>query len=112
MKAPPKRLTWLIIAIAAMSLSFVIGRWSGSLQRSLGSEAEYPWELHRKIGSVNIQCEKLLNTPSIGRFYVQPLDDGATLIIASLDRHTGVVTAFALNASGRVATDTWPLECK
>jgi len=112
MKTPPKRLAWIIMAIAAVSLSFVVGRWSGALQENLKSEAEYPWELHRKIGSIDMPCEKLLNAPSIGRFYVQPLDNGATLIIASFDKPSGIVTAFALSASGRMATDTWPLECK
>ena len=112
MKASVKKFVWLMIAVAFVSLSFAIGRWSGSLQRSLKTESEYPWELHQKIGTVNIRCEQLLHNPSTNQFFVQPLENGTVLIVASLDKHTDVVTAFALSTSGRIATDSWSLECK
>lgn len=106
-----KRVAWLVISVVGVLLSFAVGRWSGSLQNSLKSEAGYPWDLHRKIGSVDLSCEKLLNKSSIGQFYVQSQDDGATLIVASFNKGSGTVIAFALSLSGRVATDKWPLEC-
>jgi hypothetical protein len=101
----------LLIGMAVASLAFVAGRWSGSLQQSLGMEASYPWDLHRKIGQAGIGCEILATKPSTGRFLVLPQDNGATLIVASFDRETGKVTAFALEGSGRMASDTWVLEC-
>jgi len=111
-KTLPKSLVFLLIIIATVLISFAIGIWICTLQRSLKNESEYPWELHRKIGSVNIQCEQLLHTPSTSHFFVKTLDNGTTLIVASLDKRTGVVTAFALSASGRIATDSWYLKCQ
>ena len=102
---------WLVVVIAAVSVSFVVGRWSGSLKRSLQSEVNYPWELHRKIGRVDIQCNQLLQSASTGHFFVQPLDDGTTLFIASYDNPTRMVKAFALSASGAIASDSWSMEC-
>jgi len=102
---------WLVVVIAAVSVSFVVGLWIGSLKRSLQSEVNYPWELHRKIGSVNIQCDQLLQVTSTGHFFVQSLDDGTTLVIASYDNPTKMVKAFALSSSGAIASDSWPMEC-
>lgn len=108
----PRKLLWPIIAVIAVAVSFAAGRWSGSLAQSLKGESAYPWELHRKIGSVDIGCETLSGTPGTGKFFVRPLDDGATLVVASLDGSRKMVTAFALNTAGQVASDSWPLECK
>lgn len=105
-------LTWLVVAVAALSGSFAVGRWSGALQQSLQSETTCPWELHRKIAQLDLQCEQLRSTQYAGQFYVQPIDNGATLIVAMLDVHEGKVRAFALDAVGRIASDTWALECK
>jgi hypothetical protein len=102
---------WLVVVIAAVSVSFAVGRWSGSLKRSLQGEENYPWELHRKIGSVDIQCDQLLQTTSTGHFVVRLLDSGATLVIASYDNPTRMVKAFALSSSGAIASDNWPMEC-
>jgi hypothetical protein len=43
--------------------------------------------------------------------YFASSDNGATLIISSFDRETGKVTAFAIEGSGRMASDTWVVEC-
>ena len=77
----------------------------------LKGESTYPWELHRKIGSVGVDCQTLSGTPGIGKFFVRSLDDGATLVVASMDSTRKMVTAFALNSAGEVASDSWPLEC-
>ena len=110
----PKKRTFalLVIAIAAVLVSFAVGCWSGSLKKSLESETDYPWALHRKIGNVDIQCDKLLKTPSVGNFFVQPIDGGTTLVIATFDKSTGMVKAFAVDSTGAIASDSWPLECK
>lgn len=103
----------LVIALAVISVSFAVGHWSGSLKTNLESEVNYPWALHHKIGDVNIQCDNLLKTPTVGDFFVQPIDDGATLVIATFDKREGIVKAFALDpATGAIAFDNWPLECK
>jgi hypothetical protein len=111
MTASRHTFAWLVVLIAAIFASFVVGRWNGSLKRSLQSEINYPWSLHQKIGSVDIQCDQLLQTTSIGHFFVQSLDDGATLIIAAYDNITKKVNAFALSSSGAVASDDWTMEC-
>lgn len=112
MNIQTKRFAWIAIVLTTVLISFVVGQWSGSLQRSLKSEADYPWELHRKIRSADIQCDKILRTPTFGRFYVQTVDDGATLVIATYDRRTGMITTSVIDTSGRFATDTWYLDCK
>lgn len=112
MNSQKRTFTLLIIAIAAVSVSFAVGRWSGSLKKSLESETDYPWALHRKIGSVDIQCDKLLKTPSVGNFFVQSIDGGAALVIATFNKNTSTVKAFALDSTGAIASDSWPLECK
>jgi hypothetical protein len=112
MKAFSKTVILSFVAFAMIAIAFLAGRWSGSIQQSLRSEAEYPWKLHRKIGSADLRCENLLNNLSSGRFYIQSLDDGSALVVASLDRGTSIVTAFALDVSGHFATDTWSLDCK
>lgn len=112
MKFRKIKFAWLVIAIAAIAASFAVGRWSGSLQTSLKQEADYPWELHRKIGSVDIQCDKLLKTPSVGQYFVQSIEGGTVLVIASFDKRTGMIKAFALDSSGRIASDSWPVDCK
>jgi hypothetical protein len=106
-----RRAAALLIGVTIASLAFVAGRWSGALQKSLGMEAGYPWDLHRKIGQAGIGCETLAAKPSSGRFHVLPQGNGATLIVASFDRETGKVTAFAIEGSGRMASDTWVVEC-
>jgi hypothetical protein len=107
-----KRVAGVIITVSLVALSFGLGRWSAALQKGLEDEARYPWELHRKLALVELRCETPLNAAATGRFYVQPEDDGATLIVSTFDRGTGMVTAFALGTSGRVAMDSWPLDCK
>lgn len=101
----------VLIGTAIASAAFVAGRWSGSLQRSLGMEANYPWDLHRKIGQAGLGCETLTASPSSGRFHVRALDNGATLVVASFDRESGKVTAFAVESSGRMASDAWVARC-
>lgn len=102
----------LLIGVAIAALAFVAGRWSGSLQKSLAMEAGYPWDLHRKIGQAGISCETWADSPSSGHVHVLPQHHGATLIVSAQDRETGRVTAFALESSGRMASDTWVAECQ
>ncbi|HEX5683709.1 MAG TPA: hypothetical protein VFY73_06690 [Ideonella sp.] len=106
-----KRAACVLIGVSALALAFLAGRWSEGLQTGLRQETDYPWDLHRKIGQAGIDCSLLSANPSAGRFRVRPLDDGATLIVASQDRSTGKVTAFALEGSGRMAADTWTADC-
>lgn len=101
---------FVIIVVAVASLAFVLGRWSGSLRAGLRAESEYPWDLQRRIGAAAIDCEHL-QKPANGRFYVETLSAGDTLIVASFDAASQTVTASAIDASGRVATDSWTMDC-
>ncbi len=112
MNPSSRRVAALLIGVVIASLAFVAARWSGSLKQSLAMEAGYPWDLHRKIGQAGIGCETLAASPSSGRFHVLPQENGATLIVATHDRGTGKVTAFAIESSGRMASDTWVAECR
>jgi hypothetical protein len=106
-----KRAAVVVIAVAALAAAFGAGRWSGALRSSTQQEATYPWDLHRKIGQASIGCDVLSATPSAGRFHVRPQDDGNTLIVVAHDRQTGKVNGFVVDASGRMASDAWTLEC-
>ncbi len=107
-----RRIALSLLVLAALWAAFLAGRWTGALGRSLKAEADYPWELQRKIGSVDLGCEQLLEPGEAGRFHVRALDGGETLVIATYDRETGMVSGYALNAAGAIASDSWPLDCK
>lgn len=92
--------------------SFLLGRISGTLQESLAEEQSYPWALHRKIAKLAISCESFRPTRDSDRFIVQPADDGKTLLIAVLNTELKSVAAFAVSDSGKLASDSWSLECK
>ena len=106
-----KKYIWIVFVLVLLCLAFVAGRLSETLQASLLSEASYPWDLHRKIAVVDIQCNTLLAETALGKFFVKPVDDGATLIIATFDETNGLVTAHAIDVTGRIATDSWILVC-
>ena len=111
-----KKAAALILLILFSAASYFAGRWSATLERSIKAENAYPWDLHRKIGGADLGCEAF-RTATIakslgGKFVVQALDGGEILVLATRDPNSGKVTAFAFDASGRIATDYWPLECK
>jgi hypothetical protein len=112
MSTPYRRAILALILFAALAASFAVGRWSGTLKGSLEREASYPWALHKKISNIDTRCERLRTPPTIGKFFIQPTDDGETLLIAVLDDRSGTVNAFAINSLGQVASDSWPVECK
>lgn len=104
---------WLWVGGACVGLvaAFFTGRVTGALQRSLQSEADYPWALHRRIAAANINCSKLLGAHPTAPWYVERLKPDNALLVARYDRDQQTVTAVALDAAGREATDSWPLEC-
>ena len=106
------RVVWGVGLLVAIAASFMLGRWSGALKGSLEREASYPWALHKKLSSIDARCETLRMPPTVGMFFVQPADNGETLLIAALNDRTGTVNAFAVNSAGQVASDSWPVECK
>lgn len=111
-----KKTVALILLILFSAVSYFAGRWSTTLEQSIKAENDYPWDLHRKIGSANLGCEAF-RTAAIdksfgGKFVVQPLDSGAVLVLATRDSNSSKVTAFSFDASGRIATDYWSLDCK
>ncbi len=112
MSTPYKRIAFVAGLLVAMAASFILGRWSGALKGSLEREASYPWALHKKLSSLDARCEALRKPPTVGRFFVQPADNGETLLIATLNDRTGTVNAFAVNSAGQLASDSWPVECK
>ena len=102
---------WIIFALVLLCLAFFAGRWSESLQLSLRNEANYPWDLHKKLSNTDIQCSTLLTNGATGEFSVMPIENGDVLIIATYDNASGLVTAYAVDVSGRIATDSWILGC-
>lgn len=107
------RKIWLpMLIITGLMLSFFAGRWAGRLQQSLSKEVAYPWALHKKIGAIDISCNKLSSAPKVGNFIVNTIDDGATLIIVSYNQKENLVTASLIDSGGRYATDSWAIECR
>ena len=106
-----KRLLWVIGCVVIAVASFAFGRWSGALKESLEREASYPWVLHKKISGIDTTCEALRTAPKVGKFIVQTTDGGETLLIATTNEKTKIVSAFALSSSGQVASDSWPIDC-
>ena len=106
------RATMVAIAVAATAgFSFWLGKRAGRLQESLARQATYAWDLHRKIGTADLSCLRL--TPrEFGRFTVQSLDEGQSILVAYHDQSSGRATAFVIDTSGRFATESWPLDCK
>lgn len=107
-----KNLTLKLGVLVLVLGSFALGHWVASLRSALSSEADYAWDLHRKIGTANLQCGKFMPANLNGRFYVQSLDDGSTLMVASFDESKAQVQAFVLDVHGRFASDAWPLACR
>jgi hypothetical protein len=101
----------LLILAAALALvgAFAAGRWFGTLNASLERERMYPWPLHAMIAGADLRCEKF--SANAGSFVIQTTDGGKTLIVGTLDRSKGMATVHAMDASGRVATDTVALSC-
>lgn len=111
MKLTKRDVFWVLSILIIALISFTFGYWISSLNRSLQMESSYPWELHRKIGSVDITCKNLRKTPP-NNFLVLPFeDDNTSTIIASYDANKMLVHAFAISTSGEIATDNWLLEC-
>lgn len=110
-----KKVVALILLILFSTVSYFAGRWTTTLEQSIKAESDYPWDLHRKIGRADLGCEAFRSAaiakPFGGKFVVQPLDSGAILVLATRDPNSSKVTAFAFDASGRIATDYWPLDC-
>ena len=102
---------WIFFVLMLLCLAFFVGRWSESLQMSLNSEASYPWDLHKKISSIDIQCNTWRADALTGKFSVKPIDDGSALIIATYDNASDLVTAYAVDVSGHIASDSWALVC-
>lgn len=112
MKTSHKRIIWAFAFFGAVTASFALGRWSGTLKASLAREASYPWLLHKKLSNIDARCDRLRTPPTIGKFFVQPTDGGETLLIAALNERTETVNAFAVNSAGQVASDSWHVDCK
>jgi hypothetical protein len=107
-----RRLAVVLLILLGLLLSFYAGHWTGRMTASLGAEAEYPWELHQKIGRADLSCDKLASAPRTGRFLVLPLDGGSVLLVVSYDPSKQFVVAYVIDSGGRYATDSWTLECK
>ena len=112
MKNISKKYTWHLAVLILIVLAFFVGHWSGALQMSLQNESAYPWNLHKKIANINIQCDALYSESNTGNFYVKSIDNGSILIVATLDRSTDAVIAYALDTEGNVASDSWQLSCQ
>lgn len=112
MKTVNRKIGLLLMILAGLIGAFLSGRWAGRLQYSVDAEATYPWDLHRKIGSLDITCDKLLSAPRTGNFVVEAMDAGSTLAVVFFDRSDGRISASVLDSKGRYATDSWTLECK
>lgn len=105
---------WLLCIFGCVFVavaSFALGRWSGVLKTSLEQEANYPWELHKKLSSIDTTCEALRMAPKIGMFIIHATDGGETLLITVANEKTKTVSSFAVSSSGKVASDSWPIEC-
>jgi hypothetical protein len=109
---PPFKVVAILFILVGVFLSFFAGRWTGRMAGTLRAEADYPWQLHRKIARADLSCGKLRSAAKTGRFLVEPLDDGSMLLIVSFDPLKQLVTAFVIDSSGRYASDSWPLSCK
>jgi hypothetical protein len=112
MSAPYRKAFGFLFFFVMVAVSFAFGRWSGTLKGSLEREATYPWALHKKLSNIDARCERFQASPTVGKFFVEPSDGGETLLIAVLNHRTGTVSAFAVDSSGQVASDSWPVECK
>jgi len=106
------KLAVILLLLLGVLLSFFAGHWTGRMKADLRTEAEYPWELHQKIGQADLTCEKLGSAPRTGRFLVEPLDGGSTLLVVSYDPSKQFVVAYVIDSRGRFATDSWTPECK
>ena len=112
MKKSIKSLLKLVAIFLALIVSFIIGRWSGALTESLSNEATYPWVLHKKIALIDVGCADLRKPQTMGKFIVRPTDNGETLLVAAMNDRIGKVSAFAVTFDGKLASDSWPLDCK
>ena len=111
MSAPARRI-WTAGAITVgLAVAFVVGRWTGGWQRSLRAEATYPWDLHRKIGSLDIDCNRLLASSETGEFITDTIDNGTTFAVVHFNRSSGLVRASLVDSAGRYATDSWTMDC-
>ena len=111
MKPVIRKIGLSLLILAGVFSGFMGGRWAGRLQSSLNAEANYPWDLHKKIGAIDINCKKLVSAPRTGNFIVEAIDAGNTLIVISFNRSDSRVTASILDSRGRYAIDSWTLEC-
>lgn len=105
-----RRWLWGVAGALGLIAAFIAGRGTGDLQRGLKMEANYPWDLHRRIAAASIDCAKLRESP-FGPWYVEQLAPDDVLIVARYDAPQQMVTAVALDPLQREATDSWPLEC-
>jgi hypothetical protein len=100
-----------VVCIAVIA-AFVAGRWTGRLSASLGQEAAYPWDLHRKLSQMNMNCDRLKDKPDKGAFYLHSADNGNTLMAAVRAPSGDAIHLFAADALGRTATDTISAQCR
>jgi hypothetical protein len=110
MTVTAKRLLLLLTAALALAGAFAAGKWWGSLSASLEQEGRYPWDLHRKMATADMSCERFL--PNMGSFMIKTVDDGKTLIARTLDRGSGMATVYAIDHTGKFASDTFSMDCR
>ncbi len=112
MNLQAKKFVWPLIVILLVIGSFLIGRWSGLVQTNLTLEKNYPHVLHKKLANIDLGCESLKVLPTYGKFFVQTIDGGDTLLLATWQKNSGEIKAFALSSNGEQASDSWRVECK
>ncbi len=112
MKPVMKKTGLSLLLLTGLLSAFVAGRWTGRLQSSLSAEANHPWDLQKKIGSMDFNCEKLVSAPRAGNFVIETTDAGSTLVVVFFNRSDSRVIASVLDSGGRYATDSWAIECK
>lgn len=106
-----KRVLIFIVAALLLAASFAAGGLRERLKESVEKDANYPWDLHRKIANSKLDCEKLKSEKAKGNVFSETLDGGKIILITSFNVTTQMVTVSAIDAQHRVATDTWQLQC-
>lgn len=101
-----------LLLVCTVAASFYLGRFTAKLDTGLSSEANYPWDLHKKIAELNVDCGKPSNGEKIGDFLVEPVTAIRAVGIVSYDISKHMIQASIVDRNGRFATDSWPLDCQ